>query len=286
MSVADGTLTRSDAAPDKSAVTARAILQRYLEGVRADFACSVDAVVLIGSLATGGYVPGPGDIDQVTILRRNAAPGTEDRLQAWIDSATAAHGRAVHLAPIVYRRADLERPWPVTWDLRAETRHRSTVPEELLRTHNHGQVVYGESSLVDALPAPTRDELLACQRRLRRWDRDVKRVHPRLDLAKRVEIPPRLAVQVILSRAIRHHFYATGSACFVKNAIAGRLASEVPGYPFQQGVELASRVRLSGSFEVSPQVAGRLTKWCKRFLDWESNHQPDDVPGSGVMPAQ
>ena len=190
MSVADGTLTRSDAAPDKSAVTARAILQRSLEGVRADFACSVDAVVLIGSLATGGYVPGPGDIDQVTILRRDAAPGTEARLQACIDGASAAYGGAVHLAPIVYRRADLERPWPVTWDLGAETRHLVTVPEELLRIHDHGQVVYGESSLVDALPAPTRDELLACQRRLRRWDRDVKRVHPRLDPAKRVEIPP------------------------------------------------------------------------------------------------
>ena len=272
--------------PDKSAVAARAILQRYVEGVRADFTCSVEAVVLIGSLATGGYVPGPGDIDQVTILRQDAAPGTEDRLLACVDSAAASFGRAVHLAPIVYRRADLERPWPVTWDLRAETRHLVTVPEELLRIHDHGQVVDGESSFVDSLPAPTRDELLACQRRLRRWDRDVKRVHPRLDLAKRVEIPPRLAVQVILSRAIWHHFHATGSACFAKNAIAGRLASEVPGYPFQEGVDLASRVRLSEAFAVSPQVETRLTKWCKRFLDWESNHQPNDLPGSGARPSQ
>ena len=87
---------------------------------------------------------------------------------------------------------------------------------------------------------------------------------------------------MILSQAIRHHFYATGSACFAKNAIAGRLASEVPGYPFQEGVDLASRVRVSGSFEESPHVAGRLTSWCKRFLDWESNQQPDDVPGSRV----
>ena len=87
---------------------------------------------------------------------------------------------------------------------------------------------------------------------------------------------------MILSQAVRHHFYATGSACFAKNAIAGRLAGEVPGYRFQEGVELASRVRLSGSFEVSPRVAGRLTRGCKRFLEWASNHQPNDVPGSGV----
>ena len=59
--------------------------------------------MLIGSLATGGYVPGPGDIDQVTILRQDAAPGTEDRLLACVDSAAASFGRAVHLAPIVYR---------------------------------------------------------------------------------------------------------------------------------------------------------------------------------------
>ena len=282
MSLAAGTVGQSDAGPDKSAATAWATLRGYLEGVRADFAGSVDAVVLTGSPATGGYVPGPGDIDQITILRQDAAPGTEDRLQAGIDSAAAAYGRAVHLAPIVYRRTDLERPWPVTWDLRAETRHLVTVPEELLRIHDHGQVLYGAPSYVDALPAPTREEIRACHRRLRRWDRDVKLLHPRLDRALRVEIPTRLAVQVILSRAIWHHFYATGSACFAKNAIAGRLANEVPGYPFQEGVELASRVRHSGSFTVSSPVETRLTKWCKRFLDWESNHQPDDVPGNGV----
>lgn len=46
---------------------------------------------------------------------------------------------------------------------------------------------------------------------------------------------------------------------------------------FQEGVKLASRVRLSGSLEVSPKMEGRLTRSCKRFLDWESNHQLNDV---------
>ena len=184
------------------------------------------------------------------------------------------------MAPIVHRRSDLERPWPVTWDLRAETRHLVTVPEELLRVHDHGQVLYGDPSCADALPVPTREEILACHRRLRRWNRDVNRLHPRQDLANRAEMPPRLAVQVILSRAIWHHFYATGSACFSKNAIAGHLADEVPGYLFQEGVDLASRVRVSGSFEVSPQAARTLTTWCKRFLEWGANHEPDDLPGA------
>ena len=87
---------------------------------------------------------------------------------------------------------------------------------------------------------------------------------------------------MILSRAIWHHFYATGSACFVKNEIAGRLAGEVPGYLFQTGVDLASRVRVSGSFEVSPSVQDSLTTWCKRFLEWGTAHEPDDVPGVSV----
>ena len=113
--------------PDKSEITARAILDLYIDAVRVDLACAVEAVVLIGSLATGGYVPGPGDIDQITILRQDAARGTEDRVHACIDGATAAYGRAVHMAPIVYRRADLDRPWAVTWDLRVETQHLVTV---------------------------------------------------------------------------------------------------------------------------------------------------------------
>lgn len=181
--------------PDKSEATARAILNRYIQAVRVDFSGSVEAVLLIGSLATGGYVPGPGDIDQITILRQDAAGSAANRLNACIDAAAAAYGGAVHMAPIVHRRSDLERPWPVTWDLRAETR-----------------------------------------------------------------------------------FHATGSACFVKNEIAGRLAGEAPGYLFQTGVDLASRVRVSGSFEVSPNVQDSLTTWCKRFLEWEANHEPDDVP--------
>ena len=64
-----------------------------------------------------------------------------------------------------------------------------------------------------------------------------------------------------------------------KSAIAGRLADQVPDYLFQTGVDLASRVRQSGSFEVSPRVQESLTKWCKRFLEWEANHEPDEVPG-------
>lgn len=265
--------------PDKSEAIARAILNRYTDAVRADFSGSVEAVVLIGSLATSGYVPGPGDIDQITILRREAADSAANRLQACIDAATAGYGGAVHMAPIVHRRSDLERPWPLTWDLRAVTRHLVTVPEELLRIHDHGQVLYGDPSYMDDLPVPTRAEILACHRRLWRWSRDVNRLHPQQDLASRSKVPPRLAVQVILSRAIWHHFYATGSACFVKNAIAGRLANEVPGYLFQAGVDLAARVRVSGSFEVSPQVERSLTRWCKQFLEWGANHQPDDVPG-------
>ncbi len=213
--------------PDKSEVTARAILDRYIEGVRADFASSVEAVVLIGSLATGGYVPGPGDIDQITILQQDAAGSAANRLQACIDAATAAYGGAVHMAP-------------------------------------------------------TREEILACHRRLRRWSREVNRLHPRQDLANRGEIPPRLAVQVILSRAIWHHFYATGSACFVKNEIAGRIADEIPGYLFQAGVDQATRVRVSGSFEVSPEVARTLTTWGKRYLQWGADHEPDNVPGASV----
>ena len=87
----------------------------------------------------------------------------------------------------------------------------------------------------------------------------------------------------VTARAILDRYI---EGCFVKNAIAGRLAGEVPGYLFQEGVNLAAHVRLSGSFDVSPQVEGQLTKWCRRFLEWGANHQPDDVPGVSVAASE
>ena len=54
---------------------ARRIHQLCLRIVRADFAGSVDAVVLTGRLATGGYVAGPSDVEIVhnLITGRNEA---------------------------------------------------------------------------------------------------------------------------------------------------------------------------------------------------------------------
>jgi len=85
--------------PDESEATARAILNRYIEAVRVDFSDSVEAVVLIGSLAAGGYVPGPGDIDQITILRQDADDGAANRLKACIDALPVIDDSGVGIAP-------------------------------------------------------------------------------------------------------------------------------------------------------------------------------------------
>ena len=262
----------------KSEASAWAILRRYVAAVRAAPDCCVEALLLAGSLATGSYVPGPSDVDQITVIHQDAPQGTEDRLLTWIERAMEAYGNEVHLAPVVYRRSNLDRPWLESWDLRRSTRHLITVPEELLRIHDHGRVLHGAPSFVNQLPRPTRGEVLAYHLRWRCWDHEIMRNHPHLDPAIMTDIPIRLAVQVILSRAVWHHYFATGSTCLNKNVIARRLAAEVPGYRFQEGVDLAAQVRRARFSDGSQQVRERLTAWCRRFLDWKSNRRPDEVP--------
>lgn len=44
------------------------MLSEYVRDVSTAIGGLLEAIVLTGSLATGSYVPGPGDIDQVTIV--------------------------------------------------------------------------------------------------------------------------------------------------------------------------------------------------------------------------
>jgi predicted nucleotidyltransferase len=81
-------------------------LQRYVSALRESLPADVVAVLLTGSLATGSYLPGR-DIDQMTILRDDAPAGAEQAAAAAL-SASLDADYVVHVAPVVYRRGQLE----------------------------------------------------------------------------------------------------------------------------------------------------------------------------------
>jgi hypothetical protein len=256
------------------------MLQEYVGSVTEDIGDYIQAILLVGSLATGSYVPGPGDIDQITILKDEAGDETVARAHKHIEATMAAYNRAVNLASMVYRRFDLERPWPTCWDYKFETRHLVTVPQELMMIHDHGQVLHGEpNSEISQLPKPTRGEMVAYDERRRRWHRELASVYPEMQRSREEALQrPRIAVNVVLSNAIWHYYYATGRICFNKHEIASRLRREVPSYRFQEGVELATHIRTSGYRDISDAALGALREWCDRFRHWSDAQPPGSVP--------
>jgi len=276
----------SDSA-DQSEAAARHLLSTYLRLVEHRLADCTEAVVLCGSLAMGSYVPGESDVDQVTILSDSASPEAEEQArQAARDAMDACRG-AVNLADVVYGRGELDRPWCEEWDLQPGTKHRATVPEELLRMHDHGQVEFGEGFDVAALPRPTSREMIAYRKRWRRWNQQHQARHPEFERTLKEELSARIAAQVILSNAVWHYYFATERTCFNKHEIAERLQQEVPDYAFQAGVELATRVRLRAGRGIPESEFQELRGWFDALRQWGTTHAVDTVPrGKNANPTR
>lgn len=192
---------------DNSETTARLMLQHYVQFVTSDIGDSIEAILLVGSLATGSYVPGPSDIDQITILRDCVSEESESRVIECIEATKSKFG-------------------------------------QLLK--------------------PTMEEMRAYHKRWRMWGSEFAKRHPEFQ-GLQSPVSPRIAVQIILSRAIFHYYYATGRTCFNKHQIASRLRAEVPNYQFQEGVELATRVRTSSFENISDETLESLNRWSKRW---------------------
>ena len=264
---------------DNSEHTARLILERYVWSVTADMGRLIDAVLLVGSLATRSYVPGPGDIDQITILDDRAPRHSEEQVLEHLDAATDAFDRNVWISRVVYRRHDLERPWRTDWDYAMETKHLVCVPEELLRVHDHGQLLYGGSFAIADLPRPTQQDMLDYHERWAAWSARLACSLP--PEHKEGPFSPRIAVQIILTRAIWHYYYATGNLCFNKHEVGNRLREAVPQYRFLEAVDLATRARTSAFREVSDRTAASLARWATAFRDWERSSPVGAVPVIG-----
>ena len=119
------------------------------------------------------------------------------------------------------------------------------------------------------------DEMVAYWQRWRVWGKEIGGRH--------LAGPPptlstRLAVQIILTRAMWHAHLATGRACFNKHAVAERLADEVPDYRFLEGVRLATKVRVSHFAPGTAATLDELRRWAHRLQQWGETEAVDAVP--------
>ena len=226
---------------DNSEKTARLMLDHYVTTSSEKFRDSIESIILLGSLVYGGYIPGPGDIDQITMLKNDADEEIEQQVLALIKTIMEKHNNAVNIATTIYRRSQLERPWQTEYDCTPESKHLVTVPEELLRIHDHGQVLWGVID-ISSLPKPTIDEMKEYHSRWREWHEIFFAQSP--EHKKMIKSPPlRIAVASIVSIAIWHYYYATGKTFFNKGEIYDALKSELPEYRYIDILKFIPEIR-------------------------------------------
>jgi predicted nucleotidyltransferase len=245
----------------------------------------VKAVLLVGSLTTGSYVPGPGsDIDQITIVRHGPPESTIDRVVEYLAEIEQETGYGIPFARTVYHLRDLQRPFATDFELTPENKKYLEVPVELLRIHESGKRIWGPLNLIAELPVPTREEVVA-------FDRLSRRASKTSTVTKRMrDLPPRISAQVMLTNAFRHYYYATGKSCSNKLRIYDLMRSEFPDYRYLVGLELAARMKrnmASTSPVLTEREAGILVAQAEALIRWKDDHEVDEVPlGTAVADSE
>jgi len=148
--------------------TARQILDRYVEDCLKIDAHSLIAVFAIGSLAGGYYRPGQSDIDAVLIVENASDPvwGTIEKSSHLLEELNRHYFEIYKIpkafGPFPLQVKELFPPYDPGADV---------LTLEIARLKIQGKLVYGHFDL-DAVPMPTKDDLLIGAQRFEEWSRD------------------------------------------------------------------------------------------------------------------
>ncbi len=255
----------------------------FTDRVERDLFREVKAVVIVGSLATGSYIPGPGsDIDQVTILHDDAPTDTTGRVEDILKDIEQGSASGIPFARSIYHISDLLRPFNRDFPLTRENKKYLEVPVELLRIHESGKLVWGDSTVLASLPVPTREEVREFDELSRQFNRLLRKERSGNSPAKRMRgLPARISGQVLLTNAFRHYYYATGESCSNKLRIYERMRARVPGYLYLAGLELATRMKRSmadNAQALTNTELNALLAEAESLIEWQEQHAVHEVP--------
>lgn len=226
---------------DKSRDRAMEVLAHHLRVIEGKCPEMLQAVLLTGSLVTNSYTGDAGsDVDLVHILRNDASESARQTVLDCIAQTERETGRDLPISRCVYRVKDLYPPYPADFELCPANKDYIELPIELLRLKDASQTVWGELDM-DAIPAPTKMDVIACQELSARWVQQM--VASGVPLPPQDDLPVRLMVQSVLVHALLDVFFATGRSCSSKAEVAKRLREGVPDYPFLTLVEACTRWR-------------------------------------------
>ncbi|TYB30557.1 MAG: hypothetical protein FXF47_08625 [Candidatus Mcinerneyibacterium aminivorans] len=263
---------------NKSKKRAYEILNHYKNIIIDEMEELVKSIILVGSLSNGSYIPGPGrDIDQITILEDKANNNQIIRANEIIEKTEEKFNNDIPIARTVYKLGQMQRPFNRNIDYCKENKHLLELPIELFRIHDSGKIIYGNKNIKRILPVPKRDEVIKFEKRNRKDYRKLLKNEP--EIRENLKNPPvRIAVQIILTTAMKHFYFATGNSCSNKHKIAERMKDKVVNYKFQKLLDLATEFKLNPDTEFENKKIIKLRKGCKKLMNWMYERKVDSVP--------
>ena len=198
---------------DKSEKRAREILHSFVDVVSAKYKDDIKALILVGSLSNGSYVEGPGrDIDIITVLKETAKEEARKLVLEQIEITEAQFNHDIPISRTIYLLSELTRPFKTDISMSLENKHLLEVTTELQRIHDSGILLFGEN-IIEELPIPSRDEIIAFDKLAREWHKSEAGKNPKM--REILDEPPiNILVQSIITNAFRALFLFHGQLLF------------------------------------------------------------------------
>ncbi len=265
-------------ANNKSLKRATEIKDFFVSSLLGKFGESIEAIILVGSLSNGSYIPGPGrDIDLITILKENTSESIFKQVLEHIRVVEEKFDNDILISRTVYWLDELVRPFKKDFVLNFDNKRLIEAVIELQRIHESGIVLYGESDIKDRLSVPSREEVILFDKLSREWSEKVRKDNPE-GVRPMDSLPDRIIIQSILTRAMKHYYYATGKTCSNKHTIAAHMKQDVAGYKYQKILDLASRYKINPDIQMTSAESHILREGCKDMKEWMERHKVDIVP--------
>lgn len=263
---------------DYSRERAEVILYDYIDVVTSKFEEHILSIILVGSLANNSYIEGPGrDIDQITILKAGTSDVVFKEVLETIRRINCSNHNELLLAESIYHLHELSKPYEKDFELRKSNKRLLEVPVELLRIFESGKVVYGEHQIIDLLEKPNKSDVVFFNNLSRKWKSTSGiKISETMDAIE--GLTPRIEVQIVLTLAMTHYYYATKVSCSNKHEIGNRMKDDVSTYAFQEVLDLATEIKMNMKTQYSINVLNQLRVGCKSMLEWHSNHPEGTVP--------
>jgi predicted nucleotidyltransferase len=262
----------------KSKTKAHEMLQQYVETVISTESKHIIAICLVGSLSNGSFVPSPGsDIDQITIVKENTPKRVYRLLHKYLNDIEESNDKVFRFARTIFSIRQLNRPFKMNFELNKENMHLLEVTTELQRLHESGVILYGDENIITKLPIPTREEIIEFHKLSRRFSEKMQEKYPN-EIKPLSELPVRISVQVLLTSAFKHYYYATGKSCSNKFKIASLIKEEIDEYLFQEGLDLATKLKKDPKQKLTPEETVVVRSSAEQLKEWSKNNPVDAVP--------